>query len=151
MTLQLQSLDQEALEAALILDLLRACETSSDEDLAESALNRRLGKGEDRLADFHWALQGGDGDLGRQIFLDHPVAQCQRCHKKLGQGGVSGPSLEGLLERQTRSQILQSILDPSAVITEGYVAENGISAMPEVHWVLEPEELRDLLEFITES
>ena len=151
LNVQLQSLDQEALEAALILDLLRACETSSDEDLAESALNRRLGKGEDRLADFHWALQGGDGDLGRQIFLDHPVAQCQRCHKKLGQGGVSGPSLEGSLERQTRSQILQSILDPSAVITEGYVAENGISAMPEVHWVLEPEELRDLLEFITES
>ena len=44
--------------------------------------------------------------------------------------------------------MLQSLVDPSGVILEGYETDNGISAMPEIHWILSPDELRDLLEFV---
>ena len=107
-----------------------------------------MGTDEDRVADHFWALAGGNAVRGQKVFTEHPAAQCLRCHQRDGNGGVSGPGLDGLRDRRDRRHILQSIVDPSAEITEGYSAENGLSAMPEVHWILEPEEIRDLLEYL---
>ena len=146
--LQFDRLQKNEVQPALILDLLRACEISGSETLQEKALGRRMGTGEDRVVDHEWALEGGNAAAGRTVFAEHSVAQCIRCHQKDGSGGVSGPSLDGLKEKRDRRHILQSVVAPSAMITEGYSAENGISAMPEVHWILEPEEIRDLLEYL---
>lgn len=148
LTRQLDRLDQEEVLPELELDVLRACETSGSGSLVERALAKRMGDDVDRVADHSWALKGGNAVRGLKVFAEHSVAQCLRCHQRDGRGGVSGPSLEGLKDRRDRRHILQSIVDPSAEISEGYSAENGLSAMPEVHWILEPEEIRDLLEYL---
>ena len=146
--LQLGRHESGELDPELQLDLLRAFETSGSKDLNDLAQKFLLGSGEDRVEDHRWALEGGDRERGRIVFVEHPAAQCIRCHVKDGTGGVSGPPLDDLAEKRDRFHILQSLVDPSAVITEGFSAQNGISAMPEVHWILEPEEIRDLMEYI---
>ena len=146
---QLDHVDQKTLATGLALDVLRACESSGSEGLIERAMEMRMGQGENRVADHFWALDGGDARRGQKVFAEHPIAQCIRCHSRDGSGGVSGPALDQLSAKRNRRHILQSIVEPSAEISEGYSAENGLSSMPEVHWILEPEEIRDLLEFIS--
>lgn len=46
---------------------------------------------------------------------------CQACHSMLGTKSAVGPSLEDVSDRLDAEQIRQSILDPAAVITEGFV------------------------------
>jgi len=45
---------------------------------------------------------------------------CQACHIILGSGGELGPSLENVGARLDADQIRQSIIEPNAVITEGF-------------------------------
>lgn len=45
---------------------------------------------------------------------------CQACHSMLGTKATIAPSLEDVASRLTREQIGQSILEPSAVIAEGF-------------------------------
>ena len=45
---------------------------------------------------------------------------CQACHKVFGSGGDLGPSLDQLGDYLNPEQIRQSIIDPNAVIAEGY-------------------------------
>ncbi len=102
----------------------------------------------DELAPYRVALVGGSAERGGRVFREHIVAQCSRCHIAAGDGGVAGPSLEGIGGRQTRAQILESIILPNAQIVEGYGNTATPSAMPQVHFALEPCEIRDLLEFL---
>jgi len=148
LTAWLDALEKDDLEAELHLDVLIAASMSDSEQLKNRAARIQEGEGIDRVADHRWALAGGNFDRGRNIFLDHPVAQCQRCHSLRGNGGVAGPALDGIGARQSRDQILRSLVDPSAILAEGYETETGISAMPEIHWTLKADEIRDLLEFV---
>lgn len=45
---------------------------------------------------------------------------CQACHSLLGSSSPVGPSLDDVSTRLNRQQIQQSILDPAAVISEGF-------------------------------
>ena len=45
---------------------------------------------------------------------------CQTCHSMLGTKATIGPSLEDVASHLSRNEIGQSILEPSAVITEGF-------------------------------
>ena len=45
---------------------------------------------------------------------------CVRCHTAEGKGGVVGPVLDGVGQRQTRQYILESIVDPNAKIAPGF-------------------------------
>ena len=45
---------------------------------------------------------------------------CQACHSLLGTKAAIGPSLEDVASRLSRDQIRQSILDPAAIISEGF-------------------------------
>ncbi len=46
---------------------------------------------------------------------------CQACHTLLGSNSPVGPVLDTVAERLDRQQIQQSIIDPAAVIAEGFV------------------------------
>ena len=102
----------------------------------------------DELAPYRVALSGGDRERGRRVFREHPVAQCSRCHVAEGDGGVAGPNLDRIGGRQTRAQLLESIILPNAVIAAGYGDATTPSAMPQVHFALEPGEIRDLVEYL---
>ncbi len=92
------------------------------------------------------AVEGGDPVAGAFIARYHAGASCLRCHVIDGRGGDAGPSLDGLALRSDRASILQSIVDPQAVLVEGYGAA---SAMPNMRPVLSPREIRDLVAYLS--
>ena len=48
---------------------------------------------------------------------------CASCHDLGGSGADIGPSLNGIGKRMTRAEVVESIIDPNAVIAEGYDAD----------------------------
>ncbi|GAB3642869.1 DUF7133 domain-containing protein [Spirosoma arcticum] len=71
-------------------------------------------------ASFKGSLVGGEPALGRRIFFRHQTAQCIRCHAYNDQGGNAGPRLNGIANRLTREQLLESVINPSARLAPGF-------------------------------
>lgn len=71
-------------------------------------------------SNFAGALLGGDPNKGGNLFWSHPTAQCVRCHAIDDYGGIAGPRINGVAKRLTREQLLESLINPSARIADGY-------------------------------
>lgn len=73
------------------------------------------------LADFEGALDqvagGRDFKSGKYAFND---AQCISCHRFGNEGGAVGPELTGVGSKYSRRDILESLLDPSKVVSDQY-------------------------------
>ena len=63
---------------------------------------------------------GGDPAAGADIFMHHAAAQCLRCHTIDGSGGTAGPNLSAVGSRLPSSRIIESLLNPNAVVADGY-------------------------------
>ena len=72
------------------------------------------------LAGFLEALAAGDAAAGRKIFFERPEANCGKCHKVAGQGGDTGPALDGVGARRSREFILEAILYPNLHVMTNY-------------------------------
>jgi len=91
-------------------------------------------------------LVGGDPIRGRDVLMYHSAAACLRCHAVGGVGGHAGPALDGVGSRLDRHALLQSMLEPQAVITPGF----GVtSAMLPMGPLLKPSEMRDLVAYLS--
>ncbi len=67
-------------------------------------------------------LEGkGDPEAGRRVFEHPKLAGCFKCHQVEGRGANIGPDLS-LIGRTERKWIVESILQPSAVIAPHYQA-----------------------------
>jgi putative heme-binding domain-containing protein len=64
---------------------------------------------------------GGEPKRGQALFAA-PAMQCASCHKVHGQGGDLGPDLSQIGGKFDRTHLIESILDPSAEILQGYQA-----------------------------
>lgn len=64
---------------------------------------------------------GGDANRGKAIYQS-AAARCAICHKVRGQGGDVGPDLSQVGGKLDRTHLIESILDPSAEISQGYHA-----------------------------
>ncbi len=62
----------------------------------------------------------GDPGRGRQLFLDEKVTKCVICHKVNGQGADVGPDLSAIGGKFARPHLIESLLEPSRQIVEGY-------------------------------
>jgi acetyl esterase len=62
----------------------------------------------------------GDPAHGRELFFDAKAADCARCHRCQGQGGQIGPDLSDVGGKFDRDLLIESVLDPSRQIVEGY-------------------------------
>ncbi|MGV7222574.1 MAG: c-type cytochrome [Nitrospinales bacterium] len=71
-----------------------------------------------------WAIYSkdkGDPDKGQELFFDpEGIAYCGKCHSVKGEGGKVGPNLSYIGSMRTLPFLIESILDPKAVITAGY-------------------------------
>ncbi|MCB1230946.1 MAG: HEAT repeat domain-containing protein, partial [Verrucomicrobiae bacterium] len=74
----------------------------------------------DPLAAFRICLDGGDPKVGENIFLTSAAGQCSKCHKVGGTGAEAGPDLKGVAGRGDQEYLLQSLIQPSAVVVPGY-------------------------------
>lgn len=54
---------------------------------------------------------------GRQAFVD---AQCLTCHRFGNDGGMSGPELTGAGSKYSERDLLESIIDPSKIVSDQY-------------------------------
>ena len=94
------------------------------------------------------AAPGGDRD-GPTLFTAY---LCNTCHTLDGTAGI-GPSLAGLGSRLGKPEIYESIMDPDAVITEGYTPAvmnatlNGIGFRDQVS----AKELQTLVDYLAEQ
>ncbi len=83
------------------------------------ANNRRFVR-EWKMADFDVELLKGsapDFARGRQALAD---AQCLTCHRFGNDGGIVGPELTGVGSKYSTRDILESILEPSKVLSDQY-------------------------------
>lgn len=79
-----------------------------------------LGELEPRLGE---VATGRDFDSGKAAFND---AQCVACHRFDNHGGSVGPELTGVSSKYSRRDILESLLDPSKVVSDQYQNVNVI-------------------------
>jgi len=102
----------------VILDLMEAIETTESEMLiAQLDKLKGLGYGVDAYKE---TLVGGNMRAGYRYFLHNLTGQCVRCHAFEGQGGQVGPALDGIADRLTREQLLESLIEPTARLAPGY-------------------------------
>ncbi|MBX3421145.1 MAG: c-type cytochrome [Pirellulaceae bacterium] len=85
----------------------------ANEALANAALNPMAAYGD--------AVSGGDPERGRVIFVE--TQKCIQCHRVDQQGGSLGPNLSDVGMRTGPEYLLESIVDPSAKIVQGYKTE----------------------------
>jgi putative heme-binding domain-containing protein len=64
-------------------------------------------------------LNGRDFDRGRTLFA---ATNCFGCHRFSGEGGSNGPDLTGLAGRFSPKDLLESVVDPSKVVSDQYAA-----------------------------
>lgn len=62
----------------------------------------------------------GDAKKGRNLFLNEKKTQCVTCHEVDGKGGAVGPDLSHIGGKFDRPHLIESLLEPSRQIVEGY-------------------------------
>lgn len=62
-------------------------------------------------------LTGRDYQRGRRLFTQ---GACFKCHRFAGQGGIVGPDLTGVAGRFNTRNLLESMIEPSKVISDQY-------------------------------
>jgi putative heme-binding domain-containing protein len=62
----------------------------------------------------------GDAGRGRDLFLDLKRLACVRCHRVRGEGGEIGPDLSDVGGKFDRPLLIESVLEPSRQIVDGY-------------------------------
>jgi putative heme-binding domain-containing protein len=62
----------------------------------------------------------GNPQRGKDLYLNHRVLACVTCHRLEGLGGNVGPDLTRIWETQSVEKIMESIIEPSKEIKEGY-------------------------------
>ena len=91
---------------------------------ALAVYDKAVAENSDPLAKYNISLQGGDPVKGMALFGSHPIGQCMRCHKAEDKahsaGGDAGPNLAGISKRHDRKYLLESIVNPGAVVSSGY-------------------------------
>ena len=68
-----------------------------------------------------YSEEKGDPEKGRELFFDpEGIAYCGKCHSINGEGGKVGPNLSYIGSMRTLPFLIESIIEPKAVITAGY-------------------------------
>ncbi len=63
----------------------------------------------------------GDKDRGKRFFFETAGVSCKNCHRIQKEGKEVGPELTMIGKKLTRTQLLESILEPSKLIEPKYV------------------------------
>ncbi len=117
----LQGLIEGKIPPEIQLDIIEAVEAQNNADLTQKLKIYQNSKDKNSsIAAFSETLAGGDARIGEQLFYKHEAAQCVRCHSVFEMGGNAGPGLAGLGKRLSKEMILESIIEPSAVLARGY-------------------------------
>jgi putative heme-binding domain-containing protein len=73
-----------------------------------------------RAYERHALTHAGDAGRGRALFFDDPRTACATCHRVGDRGGAVGPDLSHVGGKFDRPHLIESVLEPSRQIVEGY-------------------------------
>lgn len=62
----------------------------------------------------------GNAQRGKALYLNHKALACITCHRLEGVGGSVGPDLSRIWETHSVEKIMESMIDPSKEIKEGF-------------------------------
>ena len=117
----LTKMENGTLPPEIHLELEEAIDSTHSTALKDKLKGIQANLSEDELtASYQGLLYGGDPDRARTILFRNQSAQCMRCHAIDDYGSNVGPRLNGVGERLTRQQLLESLINPSARIAPGY-------------------------------
>lgn len=117
----LQQMAEGRLSPAMYLELAEAIDSAGSAALSTKYQTISKGLSPDSLVSaYAGSLTGGDVQRGERIFYSNQSAQCIRCHSYHDAGGNAGPRLDGVASRLTRSQILESLINPGARLAPGF-------------------------------
>ncbi|HWB10329.1 MAG TPA: PQQ-dependent sugar dehydrogenase [Pirellulales bacterium] len=68
----------------------------------------------------HALTHAGDASRGRELFNDEKLSKCALCHKVQEKGGEVGPNLSQIGGKFDRPHLIESLLEPSRQIVEGF-------------------------------
>ncbi|MCA9084397.1 MAG: c-type cytochrome [Planctomycetaceae bacterium] len=105
-------------DAAALKDLLAKSPAAAEPTI--EAASRPLVKEwtvADLVGDVQAGLGGRDLTSGRRMFT---MAGCYKCHRFAGKGGIVGPDITGVGRRFNAQNLLESIIEPSKVISDQY-------------------------------
>src|SRR5437868_245798 len=68
----------------------------------------------------HALTHPGDAARGKDLFFNARLTQCSTCHRVNGQGTDVGPDLSHVGGKFDRVHLIESVLEPSRQIVEGY-------------------------------
>jgi len=107
-------------ERAALADVLEV-EPATDLPVVESESRPfvRAWTVDDLLPDVQHGLSGRDFENGRRMLR---LAACFKCHRFAGEGGAVGPDLTAVARRYDTRALLESIIEPSRVISDQYEA-----------------------------
>ncbi len=126
MDIALDQLVKEKTPREIRLSVIEAVEEQKDPRLMKKLEEYQAQRSaKDPLAYWAETLFGGQHWRGKDVFYYNERAQCVRCHTIFEYGGTAGPGLAGIGSRMSRRELLESLLEPSAVLASGY----GISTV----------------------
>ena len=126
----LQALEKANGVSPAAIELLEAAAVRSEPGVKTAlvAVQKSLAGGDDKLAKWMPAMEGGNAKNGFALFQALPAGQCLRCHRASDDshaaGGEAGPNLAGVAKRGDRRYLLESIVSSSAVVVAGYGTVN---------------------------
>ena len=126
----LKSLAQAKGVSPAAIELLEAAAQRPEAAVKEAlaATRQAIAGGDDKLAKWMPALEGGDAKNGFALFTALPAGQCLRCHRASDDahaaGGEAGPNLAGISKRGDRRYLLESVVNAGAVVVSGYGTVN---------------------------
>jgi len=74
----------------------------------------------------------GDPIKGKALYLNTGLLACASCHRMEGVGGNVGPDLTRVWDTTTLEKLLETILEPSKEIKEGYQSWKAVSVQGQV-------------------
>ncbi|MDA7915924.1 HEAT repeat domain-containing protein [Verrucomicrobia bacterium] len=107
--------ESSGLRRELWLDVFLAIQGSEDKASKELAATFAA---TDKHAVFQLSAVGGSIARGESIFRNQGA--CMQCHKIGSDGGIQGPDLTKVGERLKSDKLVESLVDPGAVITPNY-------------------------------
>ncbi|MCA9048212.1 MAG: c-type cytochrome [Planctomycetaceae bacterium] len=78
----------------------------------------------DLIDEVQAGLTGRNFDNGSRMFT---ITACYRCHRFSGRGGIVGPELTAVGRRYNAQSLLESVIEPSKVISDQYKANTVLT------------------------
>lgn len=75
----------------------------------------------------------GNPERGRAVYLNADKSQCAKCHQLEGVGGQIGPDLSKIWQTHNVAKIMESMIDPSKEIKEGFATWTVVTSGGQVY------------------